>query len=159
MKKIYFVFALFLASFHYASGQSAQSVYFELAGPGLASVNYDLRFSGRQGGLGGRIGVGYSKVLSGGSSVVYLPLGINYLLGKDKKHYFEIGGGVTPVFNTNTSSPDGDSAIAESFAHLLLGYRYQPINKGFTFRAFLCPIYGNGVFVPYYAGLSAGYKF
>jgi hypothetical protein len=157
MRKIYFVFILVMAAFHFASAQSAQSVYFELPGPGIASVNYDLRFSGRQGGLGGRIGVGYSNVVSNNTSVVYLPLGINYLLGKDKKHYFEIGGGVTPVFNDSPN--DEDSAIAESFAHLVLGYRFQPINKGFTFRAFLCPIYGNGVFVPYYAGISAGYKF
>jgi hypothetical protein len=159
MRKIYFVFTLFLAALHFASAQSAQSVYFELAGPGIASLNYDLRFSGREGGLGGRMGVGFSNAVSNGSSVVYLPLGINYLLGKDKKHYFEIGGGVTPVFHSNNSNPDGDSAIAETFAHLVLGYRFQPINKGFTFRAFMCPIYGNGIFVPYYAGLSAGYKF
>lgn len=156
MKKLFFVFTLAMAAFHFASAQSAQSVYFELAGPGIASFNYDLRFSGRQGGLGGRIGVGFSNVVSSGSSVVYLPLGINYLLGKDKKHYFEIGGGVTPVFN---SSPDGESAITETFAHLVLGYRFQPIKKGFTFRAFICPVYGNGIFIPYYAGISAGYKF
>ena len=84
------------------------------------------------------------------------PLGINYLFGKDKKHYFEIGGGFTPVFN---SEPDGDSAISESFGHLLLGYRFQPIEKGFTFRVFICPVYGSGILVPYYAGISGGYKF
>ena len=33
MRKIYFVFTLVLAAFHFASAQSAQSVYFELAGP------------------------------------------------------------------------------------------------------------------------------
>ena len=156
MKKIYIVFTLTLAAFHFATAQSAQSVYFELAGPGIASFNYDLRFLGREGGLGGRIGVGYNKLVSDGIPVVYLPLGINYLLGKDKRHYFEIGGGVTPVFN---SSSDGSSAITETFAHLILGYRFQPIKKGFTFRAFICPIYGNGIFIPYYAGISAGYKF
>ena len=145
-----------MTAFQFASAQSAQSVYFELGGPGIASFNYDLRFSGREGGLGARIGVGYSNIVSSGSSVVYLPLGINYLLGKEKGHYFEIGGGVTPVFN---ASPDDDSAITETFAHLVLGYRFQPIGKGFTFRGFLCPIYGNGIFVPYYAGISGGYTF
>lgn len=156
MKKIFFAFTLAMAAFHFASAQSAQSVYFELGGPGIASFNYDLRFSGRQGGLGGRIGVGFSNIVGPGSSVTYLPLGINYLFGKDKRHYFEIGGGVTPVFN---ASPDGDSVISETFAHLVLGYRFQPIKKGFTFRAFICPVYGNGIFVPYYAGISGGYKF
>ena len=155
MKKIFFAFILALAAFHFASAQSAQSVYFELGGPGIASFNYDLRISGRQGGLGGRIGVGFSNIVSSGIPVYYLPLGINYLLGKER-HYFEIGGGFTPVIN---ASPDGDSAIPNSFAHLVLGYRFQPINKGFTFRAFLCPVYGNGIFVPYYVGISGGYKF
>lgn len=155
MKKIFFALTLAMAAFHFASAQSAQSVYFELGGPGIASFNYDVRFSGRQGSLGGRIGVGFSNVVSSGSSVVYLPLGINYLLGKER-HYFEIGGGFTPVIN---ASPDGDSAISNSFAHLVLGYRFQPINKGFTFRAFICPVVGNGIFIPYYAGISGGYKF
>ena len=158
MKKYFIVLILTLAAFHFTSAQNAQSVFFELGGPGIASFNYDLRFSGRQGGLGGRIGVGFSNIVDPGSSVTYLPLGINYLLGKDKKHYFEIGGGITPVFNASTSNDD-DSAIAETFVHLVLGYRYQPIKKGFTFRAFICPVYGGGVFVPYYAGISGGYKF
>ena len=156
MKKGSLIFTLAIAAFQFASGQSVQSVYIELGGPGIASINYDHRFSGREGGLGGRIGVGYSKFVSDGSSVVYLPLGINFLVGEEKGHYFEIGGGVTPVFNAD---PDGDSAISESFAHLVFGYRFQPINKGFTFRVFLCPVYGNGILVPYYAGLSGGYKF
>ena len=155
MKKIFIVFALVLAAFHFTSAQSAQSVYFELGGPGIASFNYDTRFLGSESGLGGRIGLGYSKFVSDGIPVVYLPLGINYLLGKER-HYFELGGGFTPVFN---SSPDGDSAISNSFAHLVLGYRFQPIKKGFTFRAFICPVYGNGIFIPYYGGISGGYKF
>lgn len=156
MKRNYIVLILTFAAFHFTSAQNAQSVFFELGGPGIASFNYDLRFSGRQGGIGGRVGVGFSNIVGPGSSVVYLPLGINYLLGKDKKNYFEIGGGVTQVFNAN---PDGDSAITETFAHLVLGYRYQPIKKGFTFRAFICPVYGGGIFVSYYAGISGGYKF
>lgn len=155
MKKIFFAFTLALAAFHFASAQSAQSVYFELGGPGIASFNYDLRFSGRQGGLGGRIGVGYSKIVSDGNAVFFIPIGINYLIGKEK-HFFELGAGVTPVIGNDY--PD-DSVLSETFGHLLFGYRFQPINKGFTFRAFLCPVYGNGIFVPYYVGISGGYKF
>jgi len=152
MKKIFFVFTLAMAAFHYASSQSAQSVYFELGGPGIASFNYDLRFSGRQGGLGGRIGFGSSI---DGNSVLYLPLGINYLIGKEK-HFFEMGAGVTPVFGVDYP---GDSVLSELFVHLLFGYRFQPINDGFIFRAFICPVYNSNDFVPYYFGLSAGYKF
>ena len=155
MKKIFFVLTLALAAFHFTSAQSAQSVYFELGGPGIASLNYDLRFSGRQGGLGGRIGVGYSKLVSDGNSIFYLPVGVNFLIGREK-HFFEIGAGITPVIGNENG---GDSALSESFGHLLFGYRFQPINNGFTFRAFVCPVFNSNDFVPYYAGLSVGYKF
>ncbi len=153
MKKLLFIFTLALASYHVANAQSAQSVYFELGGPGLASFNYDTRFTGREDGIGGRIGVGGYSI--DGEGVVFLPIGINYLLGKDSRHYFEIGGGATPIFGDN----GGDGTFSELFGHLVFGYRLQPINGGFTFRVFLCPIFGNGDFVPYYAGLSFGYKF
>lgn len=155
MKKIFFVFMLAMAAFHFATAQSAKSVYFELGGPGIASLNYDFRFSGRQGGIGGRIGVGYSKLVSDGNSVSYLPLGINYLIGREK-HFFELGAGITPVIGNENG---GDTALAESFGHLLFGYRFQPIANGFTFRAFVCPVFNSLDFVPYYAGLSIGYKF
>src|SRR5690348_8247074 len=75
--------------------QAAKSVYFELGGPGLASINFDTRFSAREDGIGGRVGVGGFSI--DGSSAVFIPVGLNYLLGKDGKNYFEIGGGVTPV--------------------------------------------------------------
>ena len=153
MKKIIVIFTLAIAATHFVSAQTAQSVYFELGGPGIASFNYDTRFGARQDGLGGRIGVGGYSV--DGEGVVFLPIGLNYLLGKDGRHFFEIGGGATPVFGSN----DGDGTFSELFAHLIFGYRLQPVDGGFTFRAFVCPIYGNGDFIPYYAGLSFGYKF
>ena len=152
MKNIFLVFTLAMATFHFAAAQSSKSVYFELGGPGIASLNYDLRFSGKQKGLGARIGFGSSFKPS---SVFYLPIGINYLIGKEK-HFFEMGGGFTPVLG---NKHPGDSAISESFGHLLFGYRFQPLNDGFTFRAFACPVFNSNDFVPYYAGLSVGYKF
>jgi hypothetical protein len=35
----------------------------------------------------------------------------------------------------------------------------QPRSGGFTFRAFINPIFGSFGFVPYYGGVSFGYKF
>jgi len=35
----------------------------------------------------------------------------------------------------------------------------QPQNGGFTFRAFINPIFGEFGFIPYYGGVSFGYKF
>lgn len=152
MKKIFVIFTLAMAATHFVSAQRAQSVYFELGGPGIASFNYDTRFGARQNGLGGRIGIGGYSI--DGEGVVFLPIGLNYLLGKDGRHFFEIGAGATPVFGN-----DGDGTFSNTFGHLLFGYRLQPINSGFSFRAFICPIFGDGDFIPYYAGLSFGYKF
>src|SRR5688572_17553923 len=71
--------------------QGTKSVYFELGGPGLASFNFDTRFSGRPDGIGGRVGVGGFYIADEG--VIFFPIGVNYLIGKDNKHYFEVGGG------------------------------------------------------------------
>lgn len=132
----------------------AQSVYAEIGGPGLASINFDTRFGRSESGIGGRIGVGGFSV--DGDGIVTIPIGLNYLIGKDHKNYFELGAGVTPLF---LSGKDISGNFSSTFGHLWIGYRLQPQNGGFTFRAGICPIFGNGFFVPYYAGLSFGYKF
>jgi hypothetical protein len=146
--------------------QSAKSIYFELGGPGLASFNFDTRFSKREDGIGGRIGFGgfsLSSTFNNGSgstdenaTVLFFPLGVNYILGKNNKDYFELGAGVTPVFASTTSSDDNFSS---TFGHFLFGYRMQPKNGGFTFRAFINPVFGEFGFIPYYGGVSFGYKF
>ncbi|HEX8460305.1 MAG TPA: hypothetical protein VF623_02700 [Segetibacter sp.] len=143
--------------------KAAKSVFFELGGPGLASVNYDMRFNKKEDGLGFRAGIGgfslnddYDKV-----TVLFFPVGLNYLIGKDGKNYFEVGGGATFVsvnYKNNQQSND-DGAFTNSFGHLNFGYRLQPANGGFLFRAAIVPIFTSEGFVPYYAGISFGYKF
>ncbi len=132
---------------------AAKSVYAEIGGPGFASLNFDTRFSAGESGLGGRIGIGGFSI--DGSGVVTIPIGLNYLVGKDHKNYFELGAGVTPLFG----SGDLSGNFSSTFGHLWIGYRLQPQEGGFTFRAGICPVFGNGFFVPYYGGLSFGYKF
>jgi hypothetical protein len=131
----------------------AKSMYVELGGPGLASINFDTRFSGKEGGFGGRIGVGGFSV--GGAGLTFIPIGINYLLSKDNRNYFELGGGVTPVIG----SGDAGDNFSATFGHVLFGYRMQPQNGGFLFRAFVSPVFGSWGFFPYYGGVSFGYKF
>ena len=143
---------LTLGLFYSAAAQTAQTVYFEIGGPGIASFNFDTRFKGESG-LGARIGFGGYSI--DGEGVLLLPVGLNYLVGKDSRHYFEIGAGATPVFGSESE----DGTFSDIFGHLIFGYRLQPLNGGFSFRAFMCPIFGNGNFIPYYAGLSFGYKF
>ena len=156
--KILFVFsAIFFISLNALHAQTAaKSVYAEIGGPGLASVNFDTRFSKTEGGLGGRIGIGGFKVDDVG--LLTIPVGLNYLIGKDSKNYFEIGAGFTYIHLSNNDE-DYNGDFDGSFGHLSFGYRLQPVNGGFTFRAAIVPIFNKDGFVPYYAGISFGYKF
>ncbi|MDX1938444.1 MAG: hypothetical protein SFU21_15090 [Flavihumibacter sp.] len=155
MKKLLLSLAFITALHSLGTAQSAKSVYAELGGPGLASFNFDTRFTGKEDGIGGRIGFGGFAI--DGSGILFLPIGVNYLMGKDQKNYFELGAGVTPVFATGDITNDGN--FSTTFGHLLIGYRLQPKDGGFTFRAFISPVFGQGAFVPYYGGVSFGYKF
>jgi hypothetical protein len=154
MKKIAISALVFISSVTIANSQAAKSVFFELGGPGLASINFDTRFSSREDGLGGKIGVGGFSI--DGEGALFVPIALNYLIGKDGKNYFEIGGGVTPVFVSSNST---DENFTSTFGHLNFGYRLQPKNGGFTFRAFVSPVFGSWGFFPYWGGVSFGYKF
>ncbi|MFN3666558.1 MAG: hypothetical protein ACK4S0_10390 [Sediminibacterium sp.] len=132
----------------------AKSVFGEIGGPGLFSINYDQRFKGQKG-LGFRAGMGGIGFLTSG--IFAVPVGINYLSGRDG-HYLELGAGLSAITIT-----DGDEFFDNSnstiFGYLNFGYRYQPEKKGFTARVFVSPlITGAGVF-PFYGGISAGFKF
>jgi hypothetical protein len=136
----------------------AKAMYFELGGPGIASLNYDMRFTKSEKGIGGRVGVGGFVLPSFGServTAIFIPIGLNYLLGKDERNYFELGGGVTVVNASDGTTSD----FGATFGHLNFGYRMQPKEGGFFFRAAINPVFGQGVFLPYYAGIAFGYKF
>jgi hypothetical protein len=155
MKKIIVPIYLSCCTFFSAQAQVAKSIFAELGGPGLASINFDSRFTKKDDGLGGRIGIGGFKVE--GASFVFLPVGVNYLLGKDNRNYFELGAGATVVFGKGEDlDPNG---FTSTFGHLTLGYRMAPKEGGFSFRAFISPIFTTEGFVPYWGGLSFGYKF
>lgn len=136
--------------------QSAKSIYAELGGPGLASINFDTRFSGGEAGIGGRVGIGGFS--TDGSTLLLFPIGLNYLIGGDSKNYFEVGAGAT-IVSASSDFTDNNKPWTGTFGHLTIGYRLQPQTSGFTFRAAIVPIFGHGVFWPYWAGVSFGYKF
>ncbi len=142
------------------SQSAAKSVYFELGGAGLATVNYDMRFQKKNDGFGFKVGIGGYKVDQ--ENALFIPLGVNYLIGKDERNYFEIGLGLTIVsikeiiYNNGATSSDNFSS---SFGHAFFGYRLQPKNGGFLFRAGLTPVFNKDGFIPYWAGVSFGYKF
>ena len=157
MKKILKSGIVMLLISNIVSAQTAaKAIYVEIGGPGLASVNYDMRLQKKEDGIGFRVGLGGFAV--DGESVIFVPLGLTYLLGKDERNYFELGGGVTLVSTSEKSLQSSDN-FATTFGHLYFGYRMQPKNGGFLFRAGITPVFNKEGFIPYYAGISFGYKF
>ncbi|WP_345947830.1 hypothetical protein ABDD95_13340 [Mucilaginibacter sp. PAMB04274] len=163
------------------STHRAQNVFAELLGAGVTfSVNYDTRFGNRRDGLGGRLGAGFFA--EDGDKLFTLPMQLNYLLGKKGK-YFEIGLGATyynaknrpenyNVFYNGSNgqyiySEDNDDGIlvvnrgngSGLLGTMTFGYRYQPLNSGFSFRGYINPVFDSKNFIPYFFGLSFGYTF
>jgi hypothetical protein len=156
MKKVIallLVYSVFLNVTH--AQTAAKAAYVEIGGPGLASANFDMRFANKEDGLGFRVGVGAFPVNS--VTVVTVPVGLNYLMGKSKKNYFEVGAGFT-YLNISAKHNGNSKNFTSSFGNITVGYRYAPAKGGFFFKAELTPIFGNGFFLPF-GGLGFGYKF
>ncbi len=160
MKKLTFA-TLFVILISSSAIAQAPQLYAELGGPSLAGLNFDSRFTKSEKGIGGRIGIGGFSI--DGTGLLFVPAGLNYLVGKDgTKNFLELGAGVTYVKATvDGESADPDNNLSNTFGHLTLGYRYQPIGSGVTFRVSINPIiaFKEGVFWPFYGGFSVGYKF
>jgi len=138
-----------------------KTVFVELLGNGITySFNYDTRFSNRPDGFGGRAGIGYISV--DGVNLTSIPFVANYLLGKNGK-YFEIGAGATFIAvsdrtNTNASNNPINSASGWT-GTMSFGYRSQPVDGGFLFRAGITPIFTGELFFPFWPQISFGYAF
>ncbi|WP_237563127.1 hypothetical protein [Algoriphagus kandeliae] len=166
MKKYILAILVFLGLQFFAQAQSSErekgrGVYVELFGNGITySFNYDQRFSNRFDGLGFKAGVSYFAI--DGSSLTTLPLGLNYLLGKEGK-YFEVGMGGTYLrgADKNNNFTVGDSrTVGDGFVGtMVFGYRREPVDGGFLFRASLTPVFTSEFFWPLSIGISFGYAF
>lgn len=161
MKKLYFLSAICFFFSITSYSQPGKVVYAQLGGPGIASANFDMRFKNADDGFGFRAGIGgfsLSNNFDGHVGILTVPVGLNYLLGKDQKNYFELGVGFTYI---NSSSRDDYSSdnFSSSFGNITLGYRLAPARGGFMFKAEITPVFGNGFFIPYYGGVGFGYKF
>jgi hypothetical protein len=144
----------------------ASQVQLEALGPGgLLSFHFDSRFKKAVNGIGYTVGLGFAayglfeeSCNSGG--VVTIPVGLNYLFGKN--HFFEVGAGGALKFGGGTKVyclyiEDSFFENEESFyAYALLGYRYQPNFKRITFRAFISPLFQKDVPVKFWGGASIG---
>lgn len=154
----------------YANRQG-KTFFFELLGPGaLYSANYDIRFKKRPDGWGGRAGISYYN--DADQHLFTVPLVLNYLAGKRGK-YFEVGGGITyynsktnEVFFSEQKTSDGNGNILYNgtsksgiLGTLNFGYRYQPVDGGFSFRGGVSPVITSEQFIPFWPYVSFGYAF
>ena len=155
----------------YANRQG-RTFFFELLGPGAAySVNYDTRFSKHPDGWGGRAGISYYS--ESGEHLFTVPLVINYLAGKHGK-YFEVGAGIT-YFNVNSNDVffnNDNYEVYDSGGYYLkrknhngilgtldFGYRYQPVDGGFSLRTGFSPVISSDSVIPWWPYVSLGYSF
>jgi hypothetical protein len=143
-----------------------QAVFAEIFGRSIYySANYDRRFFKRLNGLGFTAGIGYTN--EDDINLFSIPVTVNYLFGTNGR-YFEVGAGATYFNNININSYfdiDGISELRNGSwtTHAIIGtttvgYRAQPITKGFMLRAGINLVFlteGDRA-VPY---LSLGYSF
>lgn len=143
--------------------RARNAIFIELAGPGgLYSVNYDRCFHDQ---MSVRIGfttwtlpwfIGTDLRFTG------FPLMLNYFTGQGDTHW-EIGGGIVPFISRSSgeSSFWGKSSSEERsgvIGAVSAGFRVQPPEGGFFFRAVVTPLFGPGGSIVY-GGLSIGGTF
>lgn len=153
-------------------GSFRKAIFIEAFGQGLqASVNYNMRLMlGAQDGIGFRVGVGGIFTCTANADagnemkgVLAFPIGLNYLMGKNKSS-FEAGLGLTPHYaDTVIDSPTNPEIIEENGwganGYLNVGYRFQPPDNGFMFRLNWTPVISSTGFLAQNFGVSAGYSF
>lgn len=110
-------------------------LYAEVGGPGgFLSFNYDTRLTKSYTGLGIRAGVG---ILFDPYSVGFtVPVALNYLTGEGA-HHLELSGGAS-FFHFKEKNQDGWFNFSEEnfvAPFVWVGYRYQPVQNKFVFRA------------------------
>jgi hypothetical protein len=144
------------------STSPGRALYAELGGSGgFLSVNYDTRFSSRSNkGLGLRIGLGTITDLN--SPGLTLPFGLNYVAG-EKAHFFEAALGATFFSFTGQNQDSWFHFKKNNFLapYYWVGYRYQPTDKRFFFRAGFNQFFASGLsgFVAEpFPGLSFGFS-
>lgn len=135
-----------------ADRESKNSVYLEGLGPAMLwSINYDRLVIDE---LAVRVGFGYFSFSASAGDVdtsagfFYFPITASYVGLYSGSHGLEVGGGATVMYATAAASGFGTSAessgvAAYGTAHV--GYRLQPVDYGFQFRAGLMTLFGPGV--------------
>jgi len=118
-----------------------EALYFEAFGP---AFGYSLDYDHTVGDWAGRIGV---ELAPFHTWLLAVPLTISFLGIGTKTHIVELGGGMA-IWNAPLNQGSFGPTIVPT---LIVGYRFQPPNGGFFFRAGLSPI-----FYPFAASNSGG---
>jgi hypothetical protein len=139
----------------------ARAFYAELGGAGgLLSFNYDTRLTKSYKGVG--IRAGFGLIFDAYNLGYTIPVALNYLLG-DKAHFFELAAGTSfhhfKINNQDSWFGFPKTNFLAPFAWI--GYRYQPVERKFVFRAGFTHLFGERM--PEYArlpypALSFGYS-
>ncbi|MFZ4056808.1 MAG: hypothetical protein ACOYKE_01660 [Ferruginibacter sp.] len=157
MKNVLFLFigiflsiTVFAQSTPPATYRTAYGEFLSVSGISIFTANYDSRFNKKTKGIGFHVGVGFLGSI--GTSVIVVPLGVNWLKGK-APNYLEAGLGVTVL---TLSGYGAGTAIVPS-----VGYRHQPSTKGVGFRVFASPWVAtqSGGALLMAGGVSVGYVF
>ena len=150
-----------------------KNIYLELGGNGIAfNVMYETRFKPGADGPGIKAGVG--GFTTSYENLFTVPVGINWLLSKDDKNYFEAGFGATflhyeqkydygfyptyPTYPTEIINLTIDKPNSV-YGHLTLGYRRQPAKGGIMWGVALTPHFNQNGFWPVWVGVKFGYSF
>lgn len=135
------------------SGQRTERncLFVELGGSALFySVNYE-RFV--RDGLSLRVGMGLiSDNLFGNLSI--FPVTASYLGLRSGNHAFELGGGAVFVSSEASVGPD-DAFETRSLGTAIVGYRYAPLDGGFSFRVAYTPLFRRAFYLGH-AGIALG---
>ena len=135
-------------------------LYAELGGNGgIWSANYE-RFLTDD--LSLRIGASYVSVtdsLGTNATLATFPLTASWLGMRSGSHALEVGAGVVFASASISTGTFGAKAFGSAVIGTgILGYRYAPLNGGFTLRLAFTPLFGNGeVFAS--VGLALGAVF
>ena len=158
MKRIALIFLLSVVSISLFS-QHRKFGYAELGGSSVfASLNFDMRFT-KQGndGLGFRVGAGSSFGAFDVDKIYTAPIGLNYIFGKRKSGLI-IGANSVFAINGEPKSKKYDDFKSVIFS-ADLGYRYTPINSGFSFQATYTPLFNTAEgTMPFWIGVGLGYS-
>ena len=155
MKKNYFFLVFFMCCATIYAQTGNKTIYGEIGGPGILSVNFDSRFTHKISGPGFRAGFGAVPLFG---LAITVPAGVNYLLGS-KNHFLELEGGVSFVheFANHNDGWFSSDAYSTLFQYAYIGYRYRS-KHDFVLRIGFCPVFDNGETLPF-VGLSFGSAF